>query len=84
MNITKTFQAKLLTTFDCPPSSMPHYYVKMPNSFGTTINNHVEDQLLVDLDDVIPELQNLIGSNQSPRSWIGSLVINACNTNKER
>jgi hypothetical protein len=51
-NIVRTFQEKLPTTHDCPPSPMPHYYVKMPNNPSTTINNHEEDQLVVDLEDV--------------------------------
>ncbi len=52
LNIVRTFQAKLPTTHDCPPSPMPHYYVKISNSLGTTTNNHEEDQLVVDLEDV--------------------------------
>jgi hypothetical protein len=60
---------------------MPRYYVKMPNNLGTTINNHVEDQLVVDLDNVIPKSKNLIGSNQNPISCIGTLVVNVCITN---
>jgi hypothetical protein len=38
---------------------------------------------MVDLDDIIPKSKDLIGSNQSPKSWIGSLV-NACITNQEK
>jgi len=55
LNTAGTFQAKLPTTLNCPPSPMPHYYVEMPNNLGTTINNHVEDQLVVDFDDIIPK-----------------------------
>ncbi len=63
---------------------MPHYYVKMSNNLGTIIKNHVEDQLVVDLDNVIPKSENLIGSNQNPRSWIGSLVVDVYITNQEK
>jgi hypothetical protein len=42
---------------------MPHYYVKMPNSLGTTTNDHEEDQLVVNLKDVTPKSENLISSN---------------------
>jgi len=44
---------------------MPHYYVKMPNSPNTLINNHEEYQLVVDLDNVALESEDPIGSNQS-------------------
>jgi len=42
---------------------MSHYYVEMPNSPSTTTNNHKEDQLVVDLEDIIPKLEDLISSN---------------------
>jgi hypothetical protein len=35
---------------------MPHYYVEIPNSLDTIINNHEEDQLVVNLEEVIPKL----------------------------
>jgi len=44
---------------------MPHYYVEMPNSPNTLINNHEEYQLVVDLDNVTLESEEPIGSNQS-------------------
>jgi len=43
LNITKTFQVELSTTFDCPPSPMPCYYVEMSNNFNITTNNREED-----------------------------------------
>jgi hypothetical protein len=44
---------------------MPHYYVEMPNSPGRTTNNHEENQLVVDLEDVTLKSKDLISSNQS-------------------
>jgi hypothetical protein len=43
LNIAGTFQTKLPTTPNCPPSPLPHYYVEMPNSPGTITNNHEEN-----------------------------------------
>jgi hypothetical protein len=37
----------------------------MPNSPSTTINNHEENQLVVDLEDVTLKSKDLISSNQS-------------------
>jgi hypothetical protein len=42
---------------------MSHYYVEMPNSFRIITNNHKEDQLVMDLEDIIVELEDRIGSN---------------------
>jgi hypothetical protein len=36
LNIVGTFQAKIPTILDCPPSPMPCYYVEMPNSVRIT------------------------------------------------
>jgi hypothetical protein len=44
---------------------MPRYYVKMPNSPGIATNNHEEDQLVVDLEDVTLKSEYPIGSNHS-------------------
>ncbi len=46
---------------------MPHYYVEMPNSPNTLIDNHEEYQLVVDLDNVTVESEDPIGSNQSEK-----------------
>ncbi len=37
----------------------------MPNSPSTTTNNHEENQLVVDLEDVTMESKDLISSNQN-------------------
>ncbi len=65
LNIARTIQVELPTIHDCPPSPMPRYYVKMPNSPGITINNHEEDQLMVGLEDVTLNSKYSIGSNHS-------------------
>jgi hypothetical protein len=44
---------------------MPHYYVEMPNSLSTLVNNHEEYQLVVNLDNFTLESKDPIGSNQS-------------------
>jgi hypothetical protein len=43
LNIIRTFEAKLPTYYNCPPSPMPYYYVEMANSLGTIVNNHEEN-----------------------------------------
>jgi PDZ domain-containing secreted protein len=43
LNMPKTFQVELPTIFDCPPSTMPCYYVEMSNNLNITTNNHEED-----------------------------------------
>jgi hypothetical protein len=55
LNIARTFQVELPTIHDCPLSPMQCYYVKMLNSPGIAINNHEEDQLMADLEDVTLE-----------------------------
>jgi hypothetical protein len=67
LNITRTFQAKFPTILHCPPSPMPHYYVEMPNNLNIIANNHEEDQLVVDLEDVTLESKYLISSNHSEK-----------------
>ncbi len=57
-NIVRTFHVELPTIHDCPPSPMP-------NSHGKATNNHEEDQLVVDLEDVTLEYEYAIGSNHS-------------------
>jgi hypothetical protein len=53
LNMARTFQIEFPTTSNCPPSSpMPCYYVEMGNSSSTIVNNHEEDYLVVDLEDV--------------------------------
>jgi hypothetical protein len=49
--------------FDSLSSPMFRYYVEMPHIFATLINNHEKDLLVVNLEDVIPKLNNLIGPN---------------------
>jgi len=53
---------------------MPHYYVEMLKSPGTTTNNHEEDQLVVDLENVIMKSKDLIGSNQSEGVGLAHLL----------
>jgi hypothetical protein len=63
LNIVGTFQTTILatpSTSNCPSSPMSCYYVEMPHSFATPTNNHEEDQLVVNLVDAIPNLDNLI------------------------
>jgi hypothetical protein len=61
LNMVGTFQIEFPTTSNCPPSSpMPCYYVEMANSSSTIINNHEEDYLVVDLEDVTLESKYLI------------------------
>jgi hypothetical protein len=55
------FQLLLITPFHHATS----LDVEIPNSPSTTINNHEEDQLMADLEDVPLKSQYLIGSNQS-------------------
>ncbi len=74
LNIVGTFQTKLPTTPDHPPSPVPHYYVEMPNSPNTTTNNHEENQLVVDLEDVTMESKDLISSNQSEEVGLAHLL----------
>jgi len=44
---------------------MPHYYVEMPNSPSTLVNNHEEYQLVVNLDNFTLESKDPIDSNKS-------------------
>ncbi len=63
LNIARTFQATFPITpsmFDSPSSTMFHYYDEMLDSFATTINDHEKDLLVVNLEDVIPQLDNFI------------------------
>jgi hypothetical protein len=53
---------------------MPHYYVEMPKSLGTTTNNHEEKKLVVDLENVIMKSKDLIGSNQSEEVGLAHLL----------
>jgi hypothetical protein len=53
---------------------MPHYYVEMPNSPSTTTNNHEENQLVVDLEDVYLESKDLISSNQREEVGLAHLL----------
>jgi len=65
LNIVRTFQTTALVTSmsNCPSSPMSYYYVEMSHSFATPTNNHEKDQL----EDVIPNLNNLISPNQTQR-----------------
>ncbi len=53
-----------LTTFECTFSPTTHYYVEMPCNCATPMNNHEEDQLVVNLEDPTFELNDLINPNQ--------------------
>ncbi len=68
LNIIETFQVIVLaipSMSNCPSSPMFCYYVEMPHSLVTPTNNHEEDQLVVNLEDVIPNLNNLINPSQT-------------------
>jgi hypothetical protein len=70
LNIVRTFQTTVIVTpvmSNCPSSPMSCYYVEMPHSFATPTNNHEKDQLVVNLEDVIPNLNNLVSPNQTQR-----------------
>jgi hypothetical protein len=45
-------------------TQISNYYVEMPYNPSTPTNNHEDDQLVVNLEDHTPELNNLIGLNQ--------------------
>lgn len=53
---------------------MPCYYVEMPNSPNIAINNHEEDQLVMDLEDVILKSKYLISSNKSEKVGLAHLL----------
>ncbi len=57
------------TTFECTFSPTTHYYVEMPCNCASPMNNHEEDQLVVNLEDPTLELNDLIGPN-----WIQNIV----------
>jgi len=44
---------------------MSYYYVEMPHGFVTPTNNHEEDQLVVNLEDATPNLNNLISPSHT-------------------
>ncbi len=85
LNIAMTFQAKLQTIPNYPPSPCHITKVEMSNSSSTTINNHDEDQLVVDLEDVTLESKDLIGSNQSEGvGWAHLLLVLGLPTKKKQ
>jgi hypothetical protein len=53
---------------------MPHYYVEMPKSPGATTNNHENEKLVVDVENVIMKSKDLIGLNQSEEVGLAHLL----------
>jgi hypothetical protein len=67
LNIVGIFKPmfSIIPTFECSSSPTIGYYVEMPYIFTTPTNNHKENQLVVNLEDLTLELNDLIGPNQT-------------------
>jgi len=54
-----------LTIMECFSSPTPCYYIQMPRSFNISVDNCEQDQVVVNLEDLNPKLNNLSVPSQT-------------------